>query len=77
MERTKIVAKAVLLLSLVSSLTFGASELFAADPGRTCMNNGHDTLGTCFSEIDCNSRCHDIGGIQGNCLGSGCCFCEF
>jgi hypothetical protein len=76
MERTKLVAKAVLLLSLVSSLTFGASELLAADPARTCMNNGHDTLGTCSSQNDCDTRCTDIGGLMGNCR-SGCCFCQF
>lgn len=76
MRRTKLVARAALLFSLVGSLTFGASEVFAADPARTCPNDGYNAFGECVSLENCQFLCEGVGGIQGNCISANCCFCE-
>jgi hypothetical protein len=78
MRTTKLLLRIVLVLSILSSFTFGATELLAASPAETCFNDGHNTLGECVSPENCNERCQAIGGVFGDCPGPGvCCFCEF
>jgi hypothetical protein len=77
MRITKLLLRIVFVSAILGSFTFGASELLAASPAMTCLNDGHNTLGECVSLADCQGRCAAMFG-EGDCPGSGaCCFCQY
>lgn len=66
----------ILVLSLfaVGAITFGASEVFAANAATTCMINPPSELGECSTEEQCQAMC-DVYGGTGDCQ-TGCCGCR-
>jgi hypothetical protein len=78
MRISKLLLRIVFVSAILGSFTFGASELLAASPAMTCMNDGVNTLGECVNPQNCDNRCQLIGGFHGDCPGSGaCCFCAY
>jgi len=67
-------AKLGLTLFAVGALTFGASEVLAANASSQCIINPPSELGECSSEEQCDAMCRAVGGVDGDCQ-TGCCGC--
>ncbi len=63
----------VVSLFAVGALTFGASEVLAANSATTCIYNPPHELGECSSELECDTWCDFYNG-EGDCS-TGCCGC--
>lgn len=79
----RLVLKGVVYSVAVASLSFAATEVYAASPAMTCPNNGLTFLGECVTPEDCQEQCVIADGPDavGSCQtvhGSpNCCVCQF
>ncbi len=79
MHRSKwLLARLAFTLIAVLSLTFGATEVFAAT--KTCPDNGgFPYLGECATHKECTLNCAVVHGpgALGTCGPDNCCICQF
>lgn len=70
-------AKLFLTLVAIVSLSFAATEVFAAT--NTCPNNGgFPYLGECTSDKECTNNCRAVhGGQDYGACDFGCCICQY
>lgn len=69
------VARLVFAIVVIGALSFGASQLFAANK-TDCPFPPY--YGTCASQEECRALCFSIfpeNGGAGHCTGQGCCIC--
>jgi len=64
-------------LLVALALGFGVRTATAAPAGTDCPYNPPTNLGTCFSDLNCNTKCvKNLGSTySGECV-YGCCICE-
>lgn len=74
MQRMKSsIAMLIVSLFAVGALTFGASELLAANAASACFINPPSELGECSTDRQCQEMC-DVYNGTGDCA-NGCCGC--